>query len=77
MWNSNLKKLKEESYKQIPYRSLFLMKQKQNELVFSDFNRGSLQGDFFLDIKFSSERLKKHNLAYICNEKNKVWSYFY
>ena len=47
MWNSNLKKLKEESYKQIPYRSLFLMKQKQNELVFSDFNRGSLHGDFF------------------------------
>ena len=48
------------------------MKQKQNELVFSDFNRGWLHGDFFLDIKFSSERLQKHNLAYICNEKNKV-----
>ena len=71
MWNSNLKKLKEENYKQIPYRSLLLMKQKQNELVFSDFNSGWLHGDLFLDIKLNSERLQKHNLAYICNEKLK------
>lgn len=48
------------------------MKQKQNELVFSDFNSGWLHGDLFLDIKLNSERLQKHNLAYICNEKNKV-----
>lgn len=47
------------------------MKQKQNELVFSDFNSGWLHGDLFLDIKLNSERLQKHNLAYICNEKLK------
>ena len=47
------------------------MKQKQNELFFSGFNRGSLHGAFILDIKFNSERLQKHSLAYNCNEKLK------